>query len=77
MDPKTSIAIRAFEVVEHKKHQMEKAEQELSRAVEQVPSIDLSVYMMATERLQSQIALNCRNGCATGEREALLERKEK
>ena len=56
----TRLAIEAFETHERKKHQMERSELALTRAVERFPSGELNAYTIATEDLREQIASRCR-----------------
>jgi hypothetical protein len=53
--PWTTIAIRAFEKVVRKEHQLEKAEMDLERVMTQVPNAELPIYLEITEQIQERL----------------------
>ena len=76
MQPDTTLAVEAFALLERKKHQMEKTQRDMEKAMVWLgkqSKEERNLYTLATERLRHEIRLACRNGCAAAEREMLIE----
>lgn len=76
MQQETTLAVEAFARLERKKHQMERTQREMEKAMVplgKLPKAEHDIYKLATERLRHEIRLACRNGCAAGERDMLIE----
>lgn len=75
MHPDTTLAVEAFACLERKKHQMEKTQRDMEKAMVALgkqPKEERTLYTLATERLRHEIRLSCRNGCAARERDLLI-----
>lgn len=66
------VAVMAYQSLERKKHQMEKAEHEMSVAAGLLDVGDMEEYMSRTERIRGQLALSCPR-CRKGELESLID----
>lgn len=76
MQQDTTLAVKAYARLERKKHQMEKNQREMEKAMVargKLPKAEHDIYKLATERLRHEIALACRNGCALAEKDMLIE----
>jgi hypothetical protein len=55
-----TLAIMAFEKVERKKHQLERAEQELMSYLFNINDDELSTYVETTEEIRKKLGYKCK-----------------